>query len=203
MIKRYHVCEVLKDFTRDLYYYENKDWLNSVFLYLDYVLICNQHITNVFTHILQKELTPEIFYEKYPIGLFPAFLQEYDKEIIKNNVDEINNEIDNIKPKKAVLLDEVVFYNDLTLLSKFELLNLKTPYTEIISILRYENDPMIERAEYGYYIGSLLKISTDLFLEKHDVNSDVWHGTEPNWKIFSNRISNYRKDVFSLEGQRC
>lgn len=198
MIKRYHVCEVLKDFTRDLYYYDKTDWLDNIFFYLDYVLVCNQHITNTFTHILMYELTPPVFYKEYPKGLFPEYLRRYDNEIIKNNIDKINSEIDKIQPKKPALVASN--FSELISLSKFDLLNLKIPYSEIISILKYINNPMVERAEYGYYIGALLTISVNNFLKKHETNSNIW--IQPDWKILLNRIKNYRKDVFFLEKKR-
>lgn len=186
MIKRFHVCEILKEFTQELYSYEQSDWLDMIFAYLDHVLVCNQHITNTFTHILKTD-SPTVFYEQYPEGLFPKFLHNYDQDIIKENVDRINDEIDNIKPGKII-------YPSIDTLSKFELLDLRVPYKNIIQILRHIKDPIVERAEYGYYIGSLLKISVDKFLGKYDPDSDLW--IEPNWNILKPRVDSFRPGVF-------
>jgi len=172
----------------DLYTYPKTDWLKTVFIYLDYVLVCNQHITNTFTTILQNDL-PD-FYEQYPEGLFPKYLKDFDNNIVKNNVDRIMDEIDEIKPCDITVIP------DLHILSKFDLLDLRIPYKCIIQILRHVNEPIVERAEYGYYIGSLLHIMVNKYLEKYDINSYVW--IEPNWQILDNRIHTFRQDVFSL-----
>jgi len=181
-----HVCHVLKDFTRDLYSYPESYWLQSVFDYLDYVLVCNQHITNTFTHILIH--TMDDFYEKYPAGLFPKFLENYPQVVVKDNVDRINNEIEDIKPCENV--PRPLLYT----LSKFDLLDLRVPYKHIIQILKYVGDPIIERAEYGFYIGSLIKIMVDNYIEKYGIGSDIW--IEPDWSVLDNRVKTFRTGVF-------
>ncbi len=191
MIKRYHVCEVLKEFTKDLYTYPKNDWLDTVFAYLDYVLICNQHITNTFTHILANNMTD--FYEHYPGGLFPKFLENYPQGVIKDNVDRINQEIEDIQPCETVPIPQ------LYTLSKFDLLDLRVPYKHIIQILKHVGDPIIERAEYGYYIGSLLKISVDGFIKEY--GPDAFD--EPNWNVLDDRVKTFRSGVFcTLENKR-
>jgi len=189
-----HVCHVLKDFTRDLYSYPESYWLQSVFEELDYILVCNQHITNTFTHILKNNMSN--FYEHYPDGLFPKFLENYPLVVIKDNVDRINNEIENIKPCEK--LPRLQLYT----LSKFDLLDLRVPYKHIIQILKHAGEPeLIERAEYGYYIGSLLKISFDGFIKQYGLDSDIW--IEPDWKVFDNRVKTFRTGVFcTLDGKK-
>jgi hypothetical protein len=188
MIKRDHVCEVLKDFTKELYSYPKTTWLDIVFKYLDHVLVCNQHITNTFTAVLRKDM-PD-FYEHYPKGLFPKFLGDFATKIVKDNVDRINDEIDKIIPAATVTVI------DIHSLSKFELLDLRIPYRYIIQILKHIGDPIIERAEYGYYIGSLLHIMTTEYLKKYNADSPVW--IEPNWNILDKRVRDFRPGVFSL-----
>ncbi len=183
-----HVCNILKDFTKELYSYPKENWVQIIFVYLDYVLVCNQHITNTFTTILRTEL-PD-FYEQYPGGLFPKYLHDFDENIVKNNADRIISEIDEIEPSLLTSVPELR-HN----LSKFDLLDLRTPYKCIIEILKYKNDPIVERAEYGYYIGSLLHIMMNKYLEKYDKNSPVW--LEPNWDILDKRVCDFRPGVFS------
>jgi hypothetical protein len=182
----------LKDFTRDLYYYEENDWLDNVFVYLDKVLMCNQYITNAFTEILKGEIGAAEFYDAYPKGLFPQFLYDYDQEIIKEYTDRINEEIEEIP---AMLIEGGDFVNavmSLTSMDKFDLLDLREPYSKIISIMKYHKDPLLERAEYGYYIGSLLKIKADEWLEKYGETIFV----EPDWDVLNNRVERFRKGVF-------
>jgi len=50
---------------------------------------------------------------------------------------------------------------------RYDLLDLRKPYSEIISILKHYKDPLLEQAEYGYYIGSLLKLKADEFLKEY------------------------------------
>ncbi len=192
-----HPCVVLKTFTKKLYNYEPSVFLDNVFFNLDYVLICNQHITNVFTYILKRELPN--FEQIYKKGLFPSFLGKYDQNIIKENIDRINEEIDAIEPKESKPIGN---FNDWgpTHLSYMDLFDLRVPYKEIVALMKYVNDPEITKAEYGYYIGSLLKIKADEYQKKwpHYFKQKVSTAGcgAVNWTIFMRRVETFRKTVF-------
>ena len=197
MKRHYHVCSLLKDLTRRLYYYDDEtEWLDAVFVYLDYVLVCNQYITNSFTEVLKHEIGHNEFYTHYKSGLFPQYLREYDEEIVKIHIDRINEERENI-PAKAVDGEVEISLYDLT---KHDLLDLRKPYSEIISILKYYEDPLLEGAEYGYYIGSLLKLKADEWLKEYGEGIFI----EPDFNVLERRIDTFREGVFcTLDGEEC
>jgi hypothetical protein len=188
-VEYYHVCSLLKDFTRQLYYYEKTDWLDTVFMNLDNVLVCNQYITNAFTAVLRYEMGDDAFYGYYDNGLFPKYLRNFDQDVVKKNIDRINEEIDKIPAMDADKYPKDILLDDL---SKFDLLDLRKPYSIIVSILKYYNDPLLDEAEYGYYIGSLLKIKADEWLEKYGETIFI----EPDKNILEKRIDTFRKGVF-------
>ena len=176
----YHPCVLLKNLTFELYSYDKSILLDNIFFYLDYVLCCNQHYTNTLTDYFKQ--IDKIYL--YPKGVFPKFFEEFDQNIVKENVDRINDELDHIKPKKPEPIGDFLDFGKS--LTKIELLDLSVPYKEIISLLKYSNDPIIEFAEYGYYVGCLLKIYSDRFFK---VN-------KPNWEILNHRVNNFRKSVY-------
>ena len=188
---KYHVCNVLKDFTKDLYHYESSDWLNEVFDQLDIVRMCNQYITNAFTEIKKREMGGAEYYKAYRQWLFPQFLYEYDEEIIKEHTDRINDEIDAIQPAELYKIKTPK-------LNRWDLLDLTVPYSKIIAILRKYDDRLIERAEYGYYVGSLLKMTADEWRKKYGDTIFI----EPDWEILSRRVENFREGVFCTLKER-
>lgn len=195
---REHVCTILKDFERELYTYDNNVIFHNIRLYLDHVLCSNQHITNVFTKLLRYDLGNENFLKKYSQGVFPNFIREYNPDFLVKHFDKIESEIEKIhKPTEAKFLNKKDFHKNLFSLSKLKLLNLTIPYRNIISLLKYGNyENLYENAEYGYYIGSLLKFSVKNFMEKYPVKKypDLW--IEPNTRVLKNRVNNFRRGVW-------
>jgi hypothetical protein len=190
---KYHVCNVLKDFTKDLYFIENNTYKDNILYWLDYVLCSNQHISNTFTTLFKLELGSDKFYKKYRTGIFPKFLMEYDTNIIAENSDRIDKEIDKIKPFKPGPIDkDKKIIKLIETINKIKLLDLTIPYRNIISILKNENDRELERAEYGYFIGSLINIKVQELLKKYGQK----RFPPLNRTVLKTRVLTFRKRVF-------
>lgn len=192
-----HVCVVLKATVKEIYGWNtDKDNIlaDNVKTLLNHVLCSNQHISNTLTDIMIKEMGKNKFYNKWG-AIFPAFLDNYDRQIISDNLDRINEEIENIKPiEKLERIDKDKFYKELYSLDKFTLLDLTIPWSKIVSHFKFKPDYFekeLALSEYGYYIGELINISVRELRKKYNKNQWIM----PDWFVLKSRVDRYLSDI--------
>lgn len=166
-----HICNILKVFHKRLYRYlkdnnVEKEILVNIRSLLHHVLVSNQLIANTLTFLLKKELTNKIFYQEYPKGVFPKYLRDNLHIYVKLYGDKINEKIIKIPSRNETPTDLKKYSNK-------ELLDLTIPYKKIISIIRKNNlKSFYDRAEYGYFVGSILNINFKEYEKKTPI--ELW-----------------------------
>lgn len=192
-----HVCVVLKTTVKEIYKWETNEndiLSNNVKILLNHVLCSNQYISNTLTEIMKKELGPKKFYKEWG-AIFPGFLDNYDEQIILDNMDRINDEIDSIEPIETLKnLNKEEYYKYLFSLDKFTLLDLTIPWSKIVSYFKYQPEQFkkeLQYSEYGYYIGELINVSIQNFRKKY--SDDEW--INPDWLTLRSRVDRYLIDI--------
>lgn len=199
-----HVCSVLKNirwyfYTFDVNQLENEqlEAYRLIDLCLDQVLICNQHLTNSLTTLVRADMGRNIFYEKYPRGIFPFYLRVEGNGLIKKYGDEIIKSFEAISKINIVRnISSEDFYD--YLFADEDLLDLSKPYNDIILLQREIGEKIIpdENLENGYFLGCLLKKVVDEYREKAEYEKNKpYIFIEPSRGLLLGRALGFKKQT--------
>lgn len=91
-----HICSLLKNIRWNFYNYidgseftkEEKKTIFLIDLCLDWILICNQHMTNSLTTLVRTDMCKNDFYQKHPNFIFPYYLKNKHNVVKKYDKNE-------------------------------------------------------------------------------------------------------------------
>ena len=188
-----HICIVLRGSFFTLYYYEltsdlteeQRKIFEQMRIVFDKILIANQAVIE----ILDKSKWKSIGMTGQ--GIFPAFFNKYDPKLIAEYSDYIEEEINMWKNEKYVYKNIDRDQEIKRFLNSREFYKIKDQYGQLLSMLvtlkptlpeKNMNiiDTIIERCEYGYFLGYL----TEKKIKKPG---------KPNKKFLQEKVNKYRK----------
>jgi hypothetical protein len=180
--KSKHICTVLKKIGFTLYLYELIDdykeehyiAFKNIRLLLDKVLVTNQVASRKLRFFLQK-------YENWKGDIFPQFFKKYDQIKIAEWSEQIDSEIEEWSNKKFEFkkMNRKEYWVKITNpKNKNELWNIKGCYAQLLSALNTIKselpqvnitiiDDIINRCEYGYFLGFLVEKKIQQFEKRH------------------------------------